>query len=162
MKEIKLTRGIVVIVDDEDYEFLNKWKWYAARAGNSVYAQRGVCINERINIIKMHRVIMSSPVDLEIDHIDGNGLNNQRSNLRTCTRSQNMMNQKPRLNCSSKYKGVTWNKRDNRYQARIIINYKNISLGYFKSEKDAAITYNSKALELYGEFAWLNEIPTNT
>lgn len=158
MKEIELTQGKVTLVDDEDFEYLNQFNWYAAKFKNTFYAQRGICVGKRINIIKMHRVIMSTPIGLDVDHIDGLGLNNQRINLRNCTRSQNSMNQKPRLNCSSKYKGVTWNKRDKVYNARIIINYKKIDLGYFTNEAEAALAYNFKAKELFGEFACLNTI----
>ena len=93
-----------------------------------------------------------------IDHIDGNGLNNQRNNLRKATHQENMMNRQSNKNSSSQFKGVHWYERTNKWQARITFNQKRISLGYFTSEIDAAKTYNKKALELFGEFAKLNFI----
>ena len=93
-----------------------------------------------------------------IDHIDNDPLNNNIENLRETTRSQNLMNQKPRKNKSSKYKGVSWYKRDKIWQAQIKINKKQIHLGRFKLEKDAALAYNKAAIELFGEFACLNNL----
>lgn len=94
----------------------------------------------------------------EIDHIDNNSSNNKIENLRSVTRSQNQWNRKSNINCSSKYKGVTWNKQANKWHVQIQINNKNIYLGRFINEIDAAIAYNKKAIELFGKYAYLNKI----
>ena len=102
----------------------------------------------------MHKLITGYK---ETDHIDGNGLNNQRGNLRSVTDSQNQMNRK-NIRGTSKYKGVYWNKANKKWLARITINQKNIYIGYFLYEHNAAHAYNFKATELYGEYASLNPI----
>ena len=97
----------------------------------------------------------------EIDHIDGNRGNNHIGNLREVTRSQNLMNSKSHKNSSSQYKGVTWHKRDKKWQVTIRINGKNKYLESFDNEIDAALTYNTKAIKLYGDYANLNIIGSN-
>lgn len=104
----------------------------------------------------MHREIMDVPKHLVCDHINHNGLDNRKNNLRTCTRQQNTHNQKPRKKGTSKYKGVDWNKRQKKWRARIYYRGKCHYLGYFNNEIDAALTYDKKAKELFGEFACLN------
>ena len=104
----------------------------------------------------MHRLIMDAQERQEIDHADGNGLNNQKDNLRFCTHSQNHMNRKPTKG-SSKYKGVSWHKAAKKWNARITLNKKTVSIGYFDSEIIAAKAYDEKAIELFGEFAKLNK-----
>ena len=105
----------------------------------------------------MHRVINDTPKILGTDHIDGNPLNNQKSNLRNATKSQNGMNRKSNRNSSSKYKGISWNKQNKKWRGEIQKNKKRYGLGYFKSEIEAARAYNKKALELFGEYARLNK-----
>lgn len=158
MKEIALSRGKIARVDNKDFKWLNQYRWYFMDSHNNTnYAYRilstirGACKN-----MSMHREIMGCPVGMEIDHIDGNGLNNLRSNLRICTVSQNHMNQRKNPNKSSIYKGVAWDKRDRRWKVRIGLNGKSYYLGYFKVEKDAGLAYDEKAKELFGEFARLN------
>lgn len=155
MKTINLTRGQVALVDDEDFEYLNTFKWRTIASGNIFYASRTVTIDgKRINIL-MHGVIMGGK---GIDHIDHNGLNNQKSNLRLCTRSENMMNRRKGVNTSSIYKGVSFHKGHKKWGASIGINNKKISLGYFDTEAEAALAYNTKAIALFCEFANLNNI----
>lgn len=157
MKEIKLTKGKVTIVDDEDYEELNKYKWLYNSSG---YAARNSYKNEKPTMIHMHRVINNTPVGLETDHIDCDKLNNQKANLRTVTKQQNQFNQRSHKGSSSKYKGVSYFKRDKSWLAQVVYFGKTIGLGLFKKESDAAIAYNNYAKEHFGEFARLNIIET--
>lgn len=165
MKEIKLVRkritkdnrAFVAMVDDSDYKYLNQWQWRVNINGNSIYADRNITIDEKRITLKMHRVIVGI-IDSQIlvDHIDGNGLNNQRNNLRPCTKSQNGMNRGAIKNKSSKYKGVSWLKCGNKWAAEIRANNKKTYIGIFSSEEDAAKAYDTKAKELHGDFAKLN------
>jgi len=155
MKEIKLSQGKVALVDDEDYEYLNQWKWYAHKNGNTYYVNRDVRHGRYREKISMHRFIMNTPKKLQVDHIDHNGLNNQKNNLRNCTRSQNQRNKIASLK-SSKYLGVS--KRDNSYKAIITDNGKKYYLGTFHSEIEAAASYNEAAKKYHKEFANLNKI----
>lgn len=104
----------------------------------------------------MHREIMNAPKGMVVDHIDGNGLNNRKSNLRICTQAQNNLNSRPKRNCSSRYKGVSFYKRDKIWQVQIFHNSRTIFLGRFDDEIEAALAYDRKAAELFGEFAYLN------
>lgn len=158
MKEIKLTQNKVALVDDEDYEFLSKFNWYAGKGSTTFYAKRSETNNGKKIVIKMHHQIMGGKW---IDHVDHNGLNNQRSNLRFCTRSQNGMNQRKQKNTSSIYKGVYFHKSTGKWMSRININGNRIHLGMFDSELDAAIVYNENAIKLFKEFASINVIPNN-
>lgn len=154
MKEIKLTQGKVALVDDEDFENLNQCKWFAMKHGRTFYAGRAIRVSGKRNTQSMHCLIMNGK---GIDHIDHNGLNNQKSNLRFCTSSENSMNRRKKQNCTSIYKGVSFFKRDKIWRAEIEINYRHIRLGRFVSEVEAAQAYNKKAIELFGEFAHIND-----
>ena len=101
---------------------------------------------------------MKAPANLEVDHIDGNHLNNQKSNLRLATSSQNKMNRGPRKDNKSGYKGVSWHKQRNQWTARIMANGKYQHLGLFGNILDAVKTYNEAAIKYFGEFAWINKI----
>lgn len=151
-REIALTKGKVTIVDESDYDWLNQWKWYYMTAG---YAAR----TQNRKLIYMHRLILGTPQGLITDHIDMDGLNNRRQNLRVCNKSQNGFNRNPRNepNKSSKYKGVTWSKLINKWYARIY-DSRGIcrNLGSFTTETEAALAYNEAALKYHGEFARLN------
>jgi len=159
MKEIQLSKNgknkgkYVALVDDEDFEILNKFNWYVIKHRNTFYATRQIRNNKNQTTIRIHWDIMG---DKFIDHIDRNGLNNQKSNLRICTNQQNQMNRKPNKNCTSKYKGVYINKLKTMWIAVISLNNKHKYLGSFKLEIDAAKAYDNKAEELFGEFANLN------
>lgn len=147
MKEIKLTQGKVALVDDEDYEELNKYKWYANKIRNTYYAMRHMSKNHK-KIILMHREVMDLSNKMFVDHIDGNGLNNCKSNLRAVTNRQNL--QKQNIKKSSKYVGVYLDKRTNKWKATIRINKKQTYLGCFNSELEAHEEY-LKALDSMGE-----------
>jgi len=154
MKEIQLSQGKVALVDDEDFEMLNRYKWSAMRGANTYYAYTHIILESgKRTSIAMHRVIMQTPVGYETDHRDRNGLNNQRFNLRICTHSQNQGNRKISTNSSSGYKGIVWSKRDAVWQASIVYRCNKVHIGYFKSKDEAILARNSRAKELFGEFA---------
>lgn len=161
MKEIKLSKGMVALVDDEDYEYLNQFKWYLTHSHyKHYYAIRSVCVNKKYKSIRMHRDIMMPNHNQEIDHIDHNGLNNQKLNLRICSRAENSRNRTPIG--ESKYLGVSYvysKYKDKIYssiRAYITIKDKYIHLGCFKNEIDAAKCYDHRAKIEFGEFANLN------
>lgn len=152
MKEIKLTRGLTALVDAEDYEYLNQWKWRAIPNNRTFYAQRDVVIEGKSKSIKMHRLIMNTPKGMEVDHINHNGIDNRKINLRNCTPAQNRKN---RLAFGkSKYVGVVFS--NNKFIAQIRIEGKLHRLGTFKAEKEAALMYDKAAIKHHGEFANLN------
>jgi hypothetical protein len=161
MKEIPLTRGLFALVDDEYYNFLMQWKWYATPGKNTFYAVRNRSRDRRKDskgskIVHMHRVIMKTRDDEQVDHIDHNGLNNQRCNLRNCTAQQNTINSRPYS--ESGYRGVYYQKRHNKVyiRASIVINGRAPHLGIFKTEVDAAMARDRIALLYLGDYAYLN------
>lgn len=153
MKEILLSKGEKVIVDDEDFDELNQFKWYLSKYG---YAVRNSKLNNKRIKIYMHKYINSNHEF--IDHINGNKLDNRRCNLRGCTLKQNSFNQKISKNNKSGYKGVYFSKKANKWIANINKDYKRIHLGTFLTAKEAAKAYNKAAIELYGKFARLNNV----
>jgi hypothetical protein len=161
MKKIKLTQGKFALVDDEDFEYLNQFKWSVYKDYNTFYVTRQIKLpNGKHRSIKMHREIMKTPKGKLTDHADGNGLNNQKYNLRICTAQENNRNLRHRKIKSSKYKGVYLGNKKY-WRAHIGVNSKQVYLGCFSSENEAALAYNEKAKELFGEFAYLNKIKRN-
>jgi len=161
MKKIPLTRGGFALVDNPDYDWLNKHKWYAKKNNGSYtsYAVRGIWMGGgKIRTERMHRTILGLQAGdgRQTDHRDGNGLNNCRSNLRICSHAENKQNSRKRIVATSQYKGVYWHRNANKWQSQIQVNKKNTYLGYFDSETDAALAYNQAALNYFGEFALLN------
>jgi hypothetical protein len=154
-KEIILTQGKVAIVDDEDFEYLNQFKWYA----NNNYVGRSITVSKnKQKHILIHRFIMKPDKGMLIDHLDGNPLNNQKNNLRICTHSDNMRNCKISIKNTSGYKGVSFVKKKNTYKSAIKFNKRTIYLGYYIDPIDAARAYNTAAIKYFGEFAKLNKI----
>ena len=149
---IPLTQGKFAIVDAEDYPRLSRYKWYACKKRHIFYA----CRRKGNKIVSMHREIINAPEELLVDHIDRDGLNNRKSNLRLCTIAQNNRNSSPHRNAASKYKGVSWTKCCRKWRARIRPNRRTIYLGLFDDEIEAARTYDRKAEQLFGQFAYLN------
>ncbi len=161
MKRIELTQGKFAIVDDDNFEELSQFNWYANRKkDNNYFAQRKAIVEGNTKILLMHRVIMGCPDDLQIDHINHDTLDNRKENLRVCSNSSNQMNKrKKRKIASSKYKGVTFCKdgwRIKKWKAYLQFGNKRYSLGYFLTEEEAARAYDNKAKELFGEFVYLN------
>lgn len=158
MKTIPLTQGRVAVVDDKDYERLSQWRWFARRerCGNW-YAARSVQLGGgRVECLLMHRIILGAEPGQVIDHVDGDGLNNQRSNLRFATPTTNQWNRKSNRNSSSAYKGVSWHKGTSKWAVEIRINGRRQHLGYFSDEKEAAHAYDRVSRKHHGEFARLN------
>jgi len=149
---IPLTRGLFTIVDTKDYPSLSQYTWFAEGTPKNYYAVR----KENGKSIKMHRQITNAPDHLVVDHIDHNGLNNRRSNLRLATFTQNCQNQRRLSHKTSKYKGVHWHKKNKKWAAQIASNKKTYRLGYFTNEIDAAHAYDRAAQKYHGDFASLN------
>lgn len=162
-KAIPLTKGKFAIVDEENYDWLMQWNWIYRKSGNRGYAQRALHIGyidkKRIRTtLLMHRVILLPESNMQVDHINGNGLDNRRCNIRTCTVAQNTANRIMVMKKSSKYKGVCWNKAMRKWKAYIKHSYKGFHLGYFDNEEEAALAYNNAAKLYFSEFARLNII----
>ena len=154
MKEIQLTQGKAALVDDEDFEWLNQWKWCAHKSDSGVfYARRRGDGNKTIH---MHRVIMDTPDNLECDHKDNNGLNCQRYNLRNCTRGQNNSNRRKTKKNTSGFKGVSWQKSRNKWRVQLQINGVKKFFGLFDRLDEAANAYDEAAKENHKEFSNVN------
>lgn len=157
MKIIPLTQGKEALVDDKDYDRLSQWKWYAHRRSDFWYAERQVRVTpNKQRALKMHREIMLTPKGMMTDHINHDGLDNRRANLRVCSHAQNMQNSRSAKNSSSLYKGVSFDKKSGKWDVRIHIDGGQCFLGRFHCELDAAEVYDNKAREEYGEFACTN------
>lgn len=163
MKTIPLTKGLVGLVDDEDFERVNQYKWTTAysKALGIAYAQRSVKINGKWTHVLLHRVIMNAKKGQRIDHADGNGVNNQKYNLRLCTPAENQRNVKCHRDNVSGFKGVKPNRnsRRNPWSSFIFVNGRTKYLGCYPSRIDAAIAYNIAAIGNFKEFARLNPVP---
>jgi hypothetical protein len=156
---IPLTQGYFAWVDIEGWDLVKNHKWFLHRGHNgSWYAETRILIDEKLTNILMHRLIMDAKRGQQVDHINGNKLDNRKCNLRFCTNAQNAMNSFPRIGTTSKYKGVGWSKIGNKWRAYIGINGKYIHLGYFSVEEDAALSYNKAAKVYFGDFALINNL----
>jgi len=153
MKKIKLTQNKYALVDDEDYEFLSRWKWCAHKGGRTYYAKSTQYSDGKKRTLYMHRLIMIPAPGQEIDHIDRNGLNNQKANLRVCTHKENSVNRIYRNKTG--YRGIK--KHGNRWEARISFHKKRYYLGIYHTPEEAAHVYSIAAKKYYGEFACLNK-----
>lgn len=151
MREIPLTQGRVALVDDEDFERASAFKWYFQRNG---YAARDGRMPGEPSTVLLHRFILNAKSGMYVDHIDHDGLNCQRSNMRLCTHGQNMGNRRKSRGCASGFKGVT--AAGVRWKAEIVVSRKRIYLGCFATEREAAAAYDDAAKREYGEFACLN------
>lgn len=156
MKRIPLTQNQFAIVDDRDFEKLSKFRWNACRDGNTFYARRLKGKYPKRTNVHMHREIMRCPKGKGIDHINGNGLDNRRENLRVSTSLGNARNHKVRKDNPSGFTGVSFFGKLKKWKAYIHTNKKQIHLGYFDTARDAAIAYDQAAGKIFGRFARLN------
>ena len=155
MKKIELTQGKFALVDDDDFDEINQYNW----CFNKGYAVRNVKVSGKQTTQRMHRLVTNCPDGFDVDHKNHDKLDNRKSNLRVCLKSENQHNQQMRTVAkTSIYKGVSFYKRDGNWRAEIMLNYKHKFLGYFTNETDAAIAYNNAAIEFFGEFALINVI----
>ncbi len=163
MREIQLTKGYIALVDDEDYERVNQYKWYAKthKKKNTVYAGHVFRDKNKRKEKQLHRFILNlTDSKVLVDHVDRNGLNNQKYNLRTCTKAQNAKNIGILPTNTSGYTGIHFDKCSNKWRAGMKINNKRIYIGIFTDKKDAIIAYNNAVIK-YSDlrFKQLNPIP---
>jgi hypothetical protein len=151
--EIPLTQGKVALIDDEDFERVSQFKWHALkRPAGKFYAEGKV--NGRK--IRLHRFLMDAPTDMEVDHIDNDGLNCQRYNMRLATHAENGKNRSMGRDNTSGFKGVHFARRYGKYQVRIVADGIRYHIGYFDNPVEAARAYDAAARKLHGDFAALN------
>src|ERR1017187_4319576 len=161
MKQVYLTKrggkksSLFALVDDDLFDYLNQYSWYKIKRHNQIHAYT----NLNNKTVYMHQLVLPiTNVNLQVDHKDLNGLNNQKENLRSCTNSQNSCNKGLQINNKSGFKGVWFAKGRNKYMAYIQLNGKRKHLGCFTNKEDTAKRYNKAALVLFGEFALLNVV----
>lgn len=155
-KEIALTKGRIALIDEEDFDDINQFKWCAARSRNHWYALRRDYQSGKS--VLMHRQLLNvvdAGTEIKVDHINNNGLDNRRFNLRLATNSQNLANSFSAFG-KSKYKGVSPGWKSGKWRAGIKLNYISIHLGTYNSEEEAALAYDKAARDLFGEYAQLN------
>lgn len=150
-QRIALSRGQVALVDDADFAWLNRWKWYCNEAG---YAARNLDQVTPHTILLMHRVILDAQPGELVDHINGDTLDNRRENLRLVDGYQNQHNR--RATQGRPYKGVSWYKRKSKWQARIQAYGRSYHLGYYKDPLEAALVYDAASQHLHGVYGRLN------
>ncbi len=155
VRTIPLSQGYAAIVDTADYDRVASHLWSVLKTTRANYACRGFRKDGRQVMALMHREIMAAPDDMQVDHRNHNGLDNRRTNLRICTNQQNIMNPRRRAG-SSRFKGVSLNKRLSKWSAQIMVDGRKKHLGFFLEEMDAATAYDAAAKIHYGDFANLN------
>ena len=157
--EIELTQGKVALIDEQDLPKVLPHVWCAHHKGNCWYAATGIATDShKWTNLRMHRLILYAPDGMDIDHINHNGLDNRRCNLRLATHAQNIANQTARAGTSSQYKGVHRVKRTCQLRKPWRAYCGRTKLGYFTTEREAARAYNRAAKRRYGEFALLNDV----
>lgn len=158
-KELPLSRGRVALVDDDDFDWLNQWKWFIVGPG---YAGRLKRTAGTTASIYLHRFIMDAPADWRVDHINSDKLDNRRANLRLVSSRQNQQNRQVAAHSTSGYKGVCWHKRFAKWHVRITVNGHRLHLGYHADLETAARLYDAAARHFFGEYARLSYPHTPT
>ncbi len=139
--------GMSATIDESDLSVIAGYTWSYNRAnGYAVYTNRK-------NPLRMHRLIVNAPQGMEVDHINGDRLDNRRCNLRLATKAENVRNQKLHKNNTTGFKGVCWDKRGKTFNAKIMLNRKTINIGRYETAEEAYAAYCKSAAELFGEFA---------
>lgn len=154
-KELILSKGKVALVDDEDFDWLNQWKWCVLAVRSRFYAVRASYHPKR-EYIYLHREILSAPKGMQVDHINHDGLDNRRNNLRLATNAENNQNKGLRPDNTSGFKGTTWDRSRNKWLAQVWVNGRHVHLGRFDELEEAALAYDKAALKYHGEFAKIN------
>ena len=155
----KKAAGRIALVDDEDYDLIEQYRWYVEErifpsgSISGPYARTSIHVKHKYILVFMHIMITGWS---QVDHKNHNGLDNQRKNLRQADNFQNQANRKRDFDSTSPYKGVTWSKTSGKWIARISIGGVRRSLGYFTDETEAAHAYDTAAAEAFGEYAWIN------
>lgn len=147
----------MALVDEQDYDTLSAYRWHPSKGGNTTYARTTIRAGDRQRSILMHRLLLSVERETTVDHVDGDGLNNTRANLRRCTHAENLRNQALRIGPkSSRFKGVNYRRSERLWRAEIEKDGRRVSLGLFKDEVAAARRYDAAARLLFGKFARTN------
>jgi hypothetical protein len=150
---VPLTRGYEAIIDAGDVHLVDGCNWCARLRLNTVYVQRTDCSGAKKRTVQLHRVLLSAPDEMQVDHINGDGLDNRRSNLRLATPSQNMYNQRPTSKNTSGFKGVSWENRHGKWRAQIAYKGNQRHLGYYSISEAAYQAYVDASSSLHGEFS---------
>lgn len=144
--------GVEILIDDEDFHLITDFNWWK-RYKNGTYFISATEESGKSKFFALHRIILNAPRGMQVDHINGNTLDNRKENLRICTPDQNQQNRKMRKDCSSGSKGVYYNKKTDRYESRIAANKKRLFLGSFKTKDEAEQAYVKASRSLYGSFS---------
>ncbi len=150
---VPLTQGKVAVIDALDAETVSEYNWHAKQNGKRLYAfARTVGPSGKVHDIQMHRLLMGEPDNMDIDHVDGDGLNNRRNNLRLATKSENGRNRGANVTNTSGFKGVSWHKAAGRWLAQITVKRKNKYLGLYNTPEEAHAAYCDASKKYHGEF----------
>lgn len=149
---VPLTKGYTALIDADDVPLVEDWNWHAVVGATTVYAARGMSAGGKSRTIILHRVLISAPDGMDVDHINGDGLDNRRANLRIATRMENLCNKSIYCNNKSGFKGVYWDRHNKRWRSRIWLNRKQHSLGSHATAEAAHEAYVAGSARIHGEF----------